>query len=819
MNARLRLSVRLSRRLLRNSALRRSSAALGFIVAALVTLFLMQSALTLSGPQVASRDLGRFDYRLELPPAEQTADTPRLLQNAAAAAAAAGARHVATEITSLDVAPAVADAPFTIYLETSWTPAPYPDRFRLLSGRWPAAPGEVAVSDVLRSAVSNDDVIQVLSGLGRFRVVGVIADRYAESAGRILAAPGTVAVLDLPRVISRFTALDLQAAVSWRAGDEQLIARAVSNVVAARSGLRLSSRSEIAATPRKTFADNYPLGYRIPGLALPFLGMLTIFGMGLHSLRRALAALRASGVSRALTTGAVVGAASALGLAAFVAGALFGIGLGLGARPLVAWLAGFPLSPATGLDEAIVRLLLATASGAVVGTGWVAQSQRPVLAARGRLSAQGAGRLRTARLALVVGAGIVASGSAILPLDGVGAAMTVVGGLAAVVLLLTPEIVRAGLRLVPTSKPRGRLVRRQLEGAPGRTVTAVLLLTVALGGPLAFATTLATMIKTDEADQVPTTAPGRLVVRSDGGEAPAPPDVLRVVSGVLEPTAARRPVTLLKLVSERSFVDIPEASGGIAVAVERPADLERLDGGPLSPRQRRTLLAGGVLHWSATAPDSLAVAVIEDDGGQTPTVRLPAARIRLDPAWEGTYSGVMLRSTAQRFGLPVASGDVIFPRVSDRAAKSAKQAVIDGGLDPYYVKTYEGPPKVRAPLVFYLALGALSGLVALVVAALVRAQASGLRRLLGALTALGMSPRWARDVLLLQVAFTTIIATLLGLVIAGPIVALAVARLPGFELALPWGWLGYITGANFAATAISALMGSRYLRPLDRNHV
>jgi hypothetical protein len=333
---------------------------------------------------------------------------------------------------------------------------------------------------------------------------------------------------------------------------------------------------------------------------------------------------------------------------------------------------------------------------------------------------------------------------------------------------------------------------------------------------------LATMIKTDEADRIPDSAPGQVKILSDGVPRPAPTEIVDVVSRALGDVAngpADNPVVVRVLASNQSFAVLPGPTNGLLAAVGKPADLARISGQALSKRQRLTLLGGGVLQWSHPQRDALTVTLKAADGTSRPVGSIPTAAIALDPAWEGYYSGVMLERTATRLELPVVPGDAVFTGVSDSAARQAKAAVLDAGLDPYYVKVYQAPAGPQAPPVFYLALVALSAVVLFTVTFVVRAQATALRRLLGALTALGVPPRWARGVLLTQLAFAATIAEVLALVIAGPVVALTVSRLPGYELQIPWDWLAAVTMASVAAMALSGLVSTRRLTAADRTSV
>lgn len=865
-SGRLRFAARTARRLLRSRPLRQSSVALGVMATGLIALYLIQSAFTLTPAQIAQRDLGTAAARLDLGTAAAVPGVPALGDRAAAAALRAGATGVAVELTSVDIQPAVPRAPFTLYLERPWQPAAYPDRFVLLSGRWPSRPGEVAVTAAVLTSLwgvesSPGRDVPVLSGLGHLDRVGVVQDRFADAGSRILAAPGTLNALNLPAIAQRYRALDLRASVTWRSGDGRRVAAAVDSALDGTVVTQITRRRNVLQDRPRTFAQKYPLGYRVPALALPFAGTLLVFGIGLHGLRRSTTVMRDTGVPKAVIATSISAAAAALALVASVLGTLAGLVLGVLARPILGTFAQAPLSPLAvapggGLAEAITGLaapVAAAAAGTAVGACWAWQAtctrRQPSGRAERTPSSTGAGatgqpaaapsatnspraidpytgrpdtgspgspRWRTVRHAVIAGAVLATLGASFLPVRDVAAAMTTVAGLAAVLLLLTPELVGSAVRLVPDRRPSGRLARRQLEGAQGRTVAAVLLLSVALAGPLAFATMLATMIRTDNEDRIPSAAPGQVKVLNDGTQ-PAPEEVVDQVSKAL-PNAGD-PVLVSRLSTADARVEMSPPRHGIVMAVESVQDAARLSGHRLTVRQRTTLASGGVLTWGPSPSGAAGLTQLSAAGTHTVGRPLRSSGLDLDRAWEGTYGGLLLTATARDLGLPIASGEVVFTGVSEPAAQQAKAAVLASGLDPYYVKAYEGPSRSQAPPVFYLALLALSVIVILTVMFVARAQAATLRRLLGALTALGVPARWARRVLLAQVVFVALLAEGLAVLIAGPVVALAVARLPGFNLTLPWTWLAEITGLSFLAIGVSAVVSSRHLAPADRDAV
>jgi hypothetical protein len=84
------------------------------------------------------------------------------------------------------------------------------------------------------------------------------------------------------------------------------------------------------------------------------------------------------------------------------------------------------------------------------------------------------------------------------------------------------------------------------------------------------------------------------------------------------------------------------------------------------------------------------------------------------------------------------------------------------------------------------------------------------------LIAIGLPTRWAREVLLFQHGVSISISTVPPLVIAIPPVLIAVWRLPGFVLSIPWDRLAITVTAFYLATFAATLISSQRLRARHR---
>ncbi|WP_149827647.1 hypothetical protein [Streptomyces tailanensis] len=173
----------------------------------------------------------------------------------------------------------------------------------------------------------------------------------------------------------------------------------------------------------------------------------------------------------------------------------------------------------------------------------------------------------------------------------------------------------------------------------------------------------------------------------------------------------------------------------------------------------------------------------------------------------------MLRATATALELPIQTyGPVMVTGVPDSKARALQQAVINAGMDAGAVLIHREPDDPVPPAALlatavglvFLALGA--------VLAATRSQTRILRRCLARLIAVGIPPRWARQVLLCQHGALIAVSTLLGLAIAViPSVVLA-ARISGFVLSVPWWQLGVLAAAIYLAALLAAIHSAHKLR-------
>jgi hypothetical protein len=844
---RVRLTFRLARRLARSRALARS-VALVFVAALLVmAMFVTLRTLSLSGEQVADNELGRFGAKVgygsgvSLLPGDDT-----FVEDLRSRLRAAGATDAEVLLSATDVQLNTTPARNVTALETTWSADPYPERYELLSGRWPSRPGEVAVTEPSDVSASVGETLTVLGDV-RLQVVGTVDDRSADTANLLL-GPGTWATLD-PGLSQGFPVLAAQMDVVWSGERQQAVVDAFAgaartwaegrddseDTAALRGDARtavtatLVTRDQLSARPQKTWIEKTPAGYTVPSLLVPTAAVALVFGLNGRRFRRTTTSLVSVGVPRTTAAAAPALAALAWSLAAAVCGAVAGVAVGMGARLLVSHLRERPGGPLDDLATPALRLLaVVLVTGLIAGAVPARTRQReaghPPGADDGvsRADRPSGRRARDARHLLAVAAWCATAVYA-TRVDSPAQAMVLTGIMIAAVLLTIPEVFAGLLRLLPEGGPRRRLVRRQLAADRARACAALAVLTVLLGASLGYVTLLDTLIRTVEKQSYPAVLPGQVLLAGYGSDTHPPSKALlrtAGTSGGLDGLPRTEVRFLMAGDPDNPLMAGREGQYGSLLAANHPRDVERLTGRRLDPGQTSVLRDGGVLVWShaadaPTGPDTrLRLAVRQGDKVLGRTTALPATALDVDPAeWRTGSDGIMLSATATALDLPIqAHGPVMVTGVSDKKAHALQQAVIDAGMDAGAVLIHVEPDDPVPPTAL---LATAVGLVALALAAVLaatRSQTRILRRYLARLIAVGIPPRWARQVLLCQHAALIAVSTLLGLVIAVlPTVVLA-ARISGFVLSVPWWQLAVLAAAIYFAALLAAVHSAHRLR-------
>jgi hypothetical protein len=129
---------------------------------------------------------------------------------------------------------------------------------------------------------------------------------------------------------------------------------------------------------------------------------------------------------------------------------------------------------------------------------------------------------------------------------------------------------------------------------------------------------------------------------------------------------------------------------------------------------------------------------------------------------------------------------------------------------------YRPPEAAHVDPAFWFAILGLGALVLLAMFTVARAQATAVRGYLAGLIAIGLSGRWARGVLGLELSLIVATSTALGLVIGLTPVLAAKLRIPGTIVAVPWLNLTIIVLLFVASAALATVLASANLRASER---
>lgn len=795
-----------------------SATGLAAAAAASTLTFVAVNAFALSGEQEAVRDLGRFDDRITVGLPLDVPDPRAALAGYRAAVQRGGGEDVHVQLSSFDVAPddlpdqhnsgrtkiviyAEADEPFT---------DAYADELRLDSGVAPTRPGQVALSQALWRQLGRPDTVTIFSGAVTLKVVGVVTPVFGERSWRIVAAPGTWLSLPAVRISRGFPHVEAQATLYWTgATDPERIAAALAPLAPdnhAPDQLLTGhlDRGDAYRHGERSLTARYPLLHTYPALALGALAALLLLQLNRRRLGDSLDRLVAVGIRPRPVRVAFTGALVLTALGSVLLGAAVGAGLGMAARAtLIPALADQPLSPMPGLVGPTLRLVEVAAGVTLVG-GWVLLRGTRRASVRRVASWMPWGFLR--RVAAVA---LLLRGTQTVAYPTGAEVSQTAGCFVAGVVLVTPDLVRLVVRLLPMSSSVALTARRLMEGDHARHALAATTLACCLALPTAVATLVATEDRTLRAENLPAVAERQVwIAPGDAG----PSLSVRIESILGDTPGFGEPVPVPVLASARFGVG--RGSGGYSViVVNTPDELEALLG-PIPQQARDTLDQGGVVDWTGVGAQQW-LDIEHAHRRHTRTATLATVPATVEPAYQFSYAGAILASTATRLRLPVERHSTdVYLHVSDDAIRQGIRRVEAAGINTKYVGYHVEPLPTEPTYEWYLATAgvALTGFALLWMVQ--RGQARHLRGYSQRLLAIGLRPRWSLRVQLLQSAITLGIGLLVAIP-AGCIPIVVIAKLTRMHLVLdvPVGFIAIVAGSSLAAALLAVLLGLRSLRP------
>lgn len=830
---RIQLSLGIARRFARSRRVR-SSSLTALLAAAMVTaLYVVLQAQNLTGGQIADRDLGQYGAYAGYGIATFGPGSNVRLALANSVTPVAGDRsQVALVATDFSV-PALGESSITL-TELDWTAKPFPNKYELLSGRWPRKHGEVAI--VNSDGDADQRLPHKISAYGErvtLTAVGTVDDRYSQSVG-LLAAPGTWEGIH-PDLARGNPLLLAQPVVYWDGARPPEVIQAIETGYRAILGSKApafsrdqvwqtyANRSMLEAHEGKSWLTESPAAYTIPSLLLPVLAALVVFSVNRRRLAPALVTMTSIGVPGKVAVGGVWLALTGWCLVATLLGLLTGLLLGIGTARILAELIGLPIPPAPDITSPLIRLPLLALAGCVIGVGsLISPFRKQPHDVRDRIS--GSRRLQEARrvLALVTffGATVQLRG-----LDSAPDAMLLAATVTTGVLLVLPDAMPRLLRLLPENHLRARLSKRQMLADIRRVTTLVSVLAVLLGLSTGFIALLDTMIRTAGAQVYPDVLPGQVKIADRATDVLPPPEIavnaVQRVPAIDNQTPVQlRFVGAISKSGELRSRAVASNFNGLIVAADSRRDAERLLNQQLSDTQANLLRTGGMLVWESTfAEPTIDLRLLRQGTVGNRLASVPAQKFPITTAeWNMGTTGLVLTNTAKRHHLPLVAGAVMYTGLTNAEAAAVRSALQRTGIDPHMAKTYSTPPTPIPPLALYLTAAGLVLITFVVTVSLTATQVRALRDHLGHLVALGLSPGWVRMVLARQHLVLLGFATALGLAIGLPVVALTGLLIPGFQLSIPWKQLIVLVGSLYIAALLATLLASRRLTARDRTN-
>ena len=841
----------------RVAALRRAVVVLVVAFALLGAVFVSTSAFTPTATVDAEKTFGRYQ-NITVTQVEVGALAPGTIERARAALAAA----VPGAHLSLHGAPLAPDSnPPAYFYESSFPPVVviedpaaqdgFPGRYHLDSGRWPCAAGEVALSPAQYDALPDKNSFTAMSGQVTLRVVGVVTDAQQRHDRVVITGPGTFESLTQRPPARRAQSADYQLQVLWgpRATGQDVGAAlapflppspdfAASQATgalpapdsdpelstaftAAQIAASTSSRAQSAnALQGPAFgSDRFVVSY-LP-LVLVALLVAAFAAASIRSAQRGDAErLVAIGLRRPAVTATRVVATTAAGAIGVAIGLAAGWGIAAALRATVLYrLADQPLSPIPTPSPALLGIAVATVALLAVATTWPQRRPGPRRAPRpGGAMAPLAWARRALAIALVVAAYRAGGG-----VYSVLASYLLI----AAVLTAAPDALAAAVAALPRARARMMVTAAMMRADARRQATALVVVAACIAVPICAGTQLVSRAASDNTFGSAGVPAGQLWVQ---GQDPAQ-DVDGAASAVTATPGLAAPIIIQQPRSSEDYQDpaflsasftLQQATGSASFAimvVDSADQLRRLLGPVLPASAEKTLADGGVIDFTRTrGKQSFTITGAGENPTTTITATLPTARIRPDKAWRLNYGGVVLRSTAQRLGLPVNSKkSYYFTDVTQPQTTAAVAAAVAAGYDAAFVQYHVEPFPQRVPPAAYVFLAALVAGAFTVLLLVVGGQAVRLRAYSARLVAIGLTPRWTRGILATQAALTVG----LGLA-AGTLAGLAGVRITAdhyARLVIPTTPITIAVVATVLAATAAISLAARRLSATERHEV
>ncbi|OYN87777.1 hypothetical protein CGZ92_05775 [Parenemella sanctibonifatiensis] len=775
----------------------------GLICALLTSIYIVLNAFVLSGPQAAEQALGSADYQVTLGArGPGDSDVPRHVGRALDESGATDVR-VMTIVRGLPLdgvrVSGLATGLQDVLSLRQYEEGGRPSYLSLVDGRWPQRPGEVVVSERLSGRIPA--TLTAFSGGLRLEVVGVYQNRYATQAFSLISAVGTWELV--PAVRAERFAVDASTVVSWR-GDPRRALQVIARVSGEPEDVLQTSfisRERYLEDPPRTLVERIPALLTYPSMALSLVAGLTVAGLIAPKLRRQQESLGRVGLPRASTLSSGLAVVSAVVMGSAVAGVAVGVAIGALLRTtVVPMVLTQPISPFPAVGATAVVMVACSVLGAAGMTLLRMAPRRggaePMAEAGPKSPAPWSTVLRHGA---VLGLTILLVANADQADNGLTEAVLFGFGLTVLAAMLVPDVVGLAVRLVWVPGVSGMMASRLLAWQRGRVAGIAVIMAVTMGFPASLGIMVATVQYSTAAQSV--LPPGQAVLSADNGL----PDQ-SVVEAVETAAGLETPVLVSRW--EGFMVGSQSNAFGIIV-VDSVADLERINGGPVSESTAQAFEAGALVDFSGAEGD-LAVEVGES--------RQPVPTVHEDfsPAWARIAGGALIAHSAEALGGRTRPESLLYTGVTDAQIAEMTQAIVDAGHNPGMLTFHAPPPPPETP---WEMVGAtvLFGLVGVFSAFLTtRALGRAMRRHGAQFLAVGLPGRTARVVLTAQIGLLLAIVVPLALIVGLLPSVLFVAARHDYTLYVPAITLMAAVGCIVAVMGFASLGALAGIRARDR---
>lgn len=783
-------------------------ACVAFLVVGLV---LVTEALQTSGKQLAAQELGASDYTLRPDGAEVPlgTDGSDVNGNLISAMQKAGATQAEVGYAIFGVTPDGHPEISLNIFERKWKLNPFPERFTLLEGRIPRAPGELAVSPTIAESIPHGSSATFFDGELRSRVVGVVLDNFARSSSFVLASPGSWDSMgDMPPGEASRFGVSAARELFWNgeatptAIVQEVVPLLISDIDHRASAIE--AWPSIAASKLETEAHSPPLFTELLLLLMfgPLAASLFSGWFSVRFLNRVRATMLTVGVHRTKLPGLTAVLISTVVSACL--GSLLGVAAGTGLRPLIDLISNSVLGPVHNLF-AICTAVVATATvGASLSLVLLKKPTRAVAKGESQLMVR---RIihalpRLGQLLPVVIVALAVAGVLFARAGTTNEQFLSLYCFGLAVVAMTPYV----LRLVMKTKTGNLAISlglRRIAAEFRFSAWAMVVLSALLMVSFALSTIYFSSTQSQNAQ----------------AEANTPPDQI-----YFRPALDVGPMTESLRSEIEQYVGVSDAilfSRAIGATTQRVGatlvfdsidDVERATGLKLAPGHRRILTDGGTLR---TKPPDLSHVTFENASGGR--FEMPSTRLSGLDASFNAYDGFILRSTAENHGVALAVPTWAYTDADSHQLKLASEAPEALGFNSDWLQVYEAPPLATEPIEFSMIALVIAGIGGVVMAYYAASAAKALRPNLAAVRSLGMRRRWLITTLAVQVG--TILIVAIGIAAISAILATATALalwLPGVSLHVPWKSLSVLILTMLVVVTIALTNSSRNLSMIER---